>query len=222
MEVEPAALQASPQPPDALLNLRSQCENQQKQQQLYAKKPDNWLVCAQSRSTFFAQCPPSTEPYGLVLRTGLEQGAGGTGQVRLCVGQGGLHGVQLQACSSQGIPRVALSYRHASRCMSWDTLPRLSVCSHIAGYACWQRVGIVRKLRWGTTLKRDAPGAYRLDMTEARFKNSRARTSRNPQPFRPRLTMRCAIVCRLLRTFRDVDQRAHRPRSRPVCGARRF
>ena len=47
MEVEPAALEASPQPPDALLNLRSQCENQQKQQQLYAKKPDNWLVrCA--------------------------------------------------------------------------------------------------------------------------------------------------------------------------------
>ena len=37
----------------------------------------------------------------------------------------------------------------------------------------WQRVGIVRKLRWGATLKMDAPGAYRLDMTEARFKNSR-------------------------------------------------
>ena len=35
------------------------------------------------------------------------------------------------------------------------------------------RVGIVRKLRWGYTLKKDAPGAYRLDMTEARFKNSR-------------------------------------------------
>ena len=32
------------------------------------------------------------------------------------------------------------------------------------------RVGIVRKLRWNSTLKRDAPGAYRLDMTEARFK----------------------------------------------------
>ena len=43
MEVEPGALEASPQPPDALINLRSQCENQQKQQQLYAKKPDNWL-----------------------------------------------------------------------------------------------------------------------------------------------------------------------------------
>ena len=43
MEVEPAALQATPQPPDALINLRSQCENQSKQQQLYAKKPANWL-----------------------------------------------------------------------------------------------------------------------------------------------------------------------------------
>ena len=36
-----------------------------------------------------------------------------------------------------------------------------------------QRVGIIRKLRWGYTLKKDAPGAYRLDMTQARFKNSR-------------------------------------------------
>lgn len=44
MEVEPAAVEMSPQPPDALLNLRSQCDNQSKQQQLYAKKPDNWLV----------------------------------------------------------------------------------------------------------------------------------------------------------------------------------
>ncbi len=31
----------------------------------------------------------------------------------------------------------------------------------------------MRKLRWGYTLKKDAPGAYRLDMTTARFKNSR-------------------------------------------------
>ena len=35
------------------------------------------------------------------------------------------------------------------------------------------RVGIIRKLRWGHTLKRDAPGAYKLDLTQARFKNSR-------------------------------------------------
>jgi hypothetical protein len=37
----------------------------------------------------------------------------------------------------------------------------------------WQRVGIVRKLKWGVSLKKDAPGAYRLDMTTQRFKNSR-------------------------------------------------
>ena len=43
MEVEQAAREASPQPPDALLNLRSQCEQQSKVQQLYAKKPANWL-----------------------------------------------------------------------------------------------------------------------------------------------------------------------------------
>ena len=43
MEVEQAALDAVPQPPDALLNLRSQCENLMRQQQLYARKPSNWL-----------------------------------------------------------------------------------------------------------------------------------------------------------------------------------
>ena len=43
LEVEEAAMQAMPQPPDALINLRSQCENQSKLSQLYAKKPDNWL-----------------------------------------------------------------------------------------------------------------------------------------------------------------------------------
>ena len=49
------------------------------------------------------------------------------------------------------------------------------------------RVGIVRKLRLGYTLKKDAPGAYRLDMTEARFKNSRfyVRLQQHLQPLEP-------------------------------------
>ena len=41
--VEEAALAMEVQPPDSLLRLRAQCESQSKQQQLYAKKPDNWL-----------------------------------------------------------------------------------------------------------------------------------------------------------------------------------
>ena len=41
--VEEAALAMDVQPPDLLLRLRAQCESQSKQQQLYAKKPDNWL-----------------------------------------------------------------------------------------------------------------------------------------------------------------------------------
>lgn len=41
--LEEAALRLDPQPPDALLRLRAQCESQAKQQQLYAKKPDNWI-----------------------------------------------------------------------------------------------------------------------------------------------------------------------------------
>ena len=41
--IEEAALQLDPQPPDALLRLRAQAEGQSKQQQLYAKKPANWL-----------------------------------------------------------------------------------------------------------------------------------------------------------------------------------
>ena len=41
--VEEAAMEMDPQTPDLLLRLRSQCENQSRQQQLYAKKPANWL-----------------------------------------------------------------------------------------------------------------------------------------------------------------------------------
>jgi hypothetical protein len=49
-EVEEAAMALDPQPPDALLRLRAQAEGQSKQQQLYAKKPANWLeVCCAFR-----------------------------------------------------------------------------------------------------------------------------------------------------------------------------
>eukprot|EP00966_Prymnesium_polylepis_P240719 5566894-Prymnesium_polylepis.1 len=41
--VEEAAMEMDPQPTDLLLRLRAQCENQSRQQQLYAKKPANWL-----------------------------------------------------------------------------------------------------------------------------------------------------------------------------------
>ena len=51
------------------------------------------------------------------------------------------------------------------------TNPHIAITHSIA--CCTQRVGIVRKLRWGVSLKKDAPGAYRLDMTTQRFKNSR-------------------------------------------------
>ena len=42
-KIEDSALELDPSPPDSLLRLRSQCESQAKQQQLYAKKPANWL-----------------------------------------------------------------------------------------------------------------------------------------------------------------------------------
>ena len=41
--VEEAAVAMDVQPPDSLLRLRAQSESQSKQQQLYAKKPANWL-----------------------------------------------------------------------------------------------------------------------------------------------------------------------------------
>ena len=41
--VEEAAYALDPQPPTALIRLRAQCEQQSKQQRLYAKKPANWL-----------------------------------------------------------------------------------------------------------------------------------------------------------------------------------
>jgi len=41
--VEEAAYALDPQPPMALIRLRAQCEQQSKQQRLYAKKPANWI-----------------------------------------------------------------------------------------------------------------------------------------------------------------------------------
>ena len=41
--------------------------------------------------------------------------------------------------------------------------------THHTTLAASTGVGILRKLRFGATLKKDAPGAYRLDLTEARF-----------------------------------------------------
>ena len=41
--VEEAAYALDPQPPTALIRLRAQCEQQSKQQRLYAKKPANWI-----------------------------------------------------------------------------------------------------------------------------------------------------------------------------------
>ena len=78
--------------------------------------------------------------------------------------------------AAEGVPRAAVPYRDAVRIgfESLDPPPRILRvlrCFPVTGRP--DRVGIVRKLRWGYTLKKDAPGAYRLDMTEARFKNSR-------------------------------------------------
>ena len=124
MEVEEAAMQATPQPPDALINLRSQCENQSKLSQLYAKKPDNWLDWEKAQEA----------------------------RVK---------------CAAAWAKAGSLSYdRKVALLKEYLVLLFHTVMPP-------DRVGIVRKLRWNATLKRDAPGAYRLDMTEARFKNSR-------------------------------------------------
>ena len=124
MEVEAAALEATPQPPDALLNLRSQCENQSKQQQLYAKKPANWLDWDKAQEAR-VKCAAAWAKAGSLSHD----------------------------------KKVALLKEYLVLLFHTVMPP--------------DRVGIVRKMRWNATLKRDAPGAYRLDMTEARFKNSR-------------------------------------------------
>lgn len=89
MEVEPAAIEASPQPPDALLNLRSQCENQSKQQQLYAKKPANWLEVRASLPCPHCPRPPLNVRHPLACVLAVGQGARGTRQVCCSVGQRG-------------------------------------------------------------------------------------------------------------------------------------
>ena len=93
--------------------------------------------------------------------------------------------------AAEGVPRAAVSYRDAAG-SGWDRestalkltpTARLRRCS-LCKFASRRQV---RKLRWGYTLKKDAPGAYRLDMTEARFKNSRfyVRLQQHLQPLEP-------------------------------------
>ena len=61
-----------------------------------------------------------------------------------------------------------------------------------------RRVGIIRRLRWNATLKRDAPGAYRLDMTVARFKNARF--------FGPSVTSISSMIAPYLDAYVDLVQ----------------
>lgn len=122
--IEEAALQLDPQPPSALLRLRAQCEAQSKQQQLYAKKPANWLDWDKAQEAR-VKCAEAWS----------------------------------KARTLSHDAKVALLKEYLVLLFHTVMPP--------------DRVGIVRKLRWNATLKRDAPGAYRLDMTQARFKNSR-------------------------------------------------
>ena len=158
-EVSEEAIQMNPQPPDALLRLRSQCENQQKQarplhpihscapdrlclpclqQKLYARKPSNWLdweVAQQAR----VKCAH----------------------------------VWATSSSLSHSARVALLKEYLVLLFHTVMPPdRCAPASNTSAFLvrgkerCVYRVGIVRRLRWGYTLKEDAKGAYKLDMTE--------------------------------------------------------
>ena len=70
----------------------------------------------------------------------------------------------------------------------------------------------VRKLKWGATLKKDAPGAYRLDMTVARFmlaSRTLASTVRGYAHCAARLTLLAAppspFAARPVRDERECD-----------------
>ena len=139
--------------PDALLRLRAQCESQAKQQQLYARKPANWLEWDKAQEA----------------RVKCEE-------------------AWAKAGSLSHDKRVAL-------------LKELLVLQFHTVMPP-DRVGIVRKLRWGMTLKQDAAptstecGAYRLDMTEARFKNSRF--------YGPSVTSVSALIAPTLDVYVDL------------------
>ena len=92
--------------------------------------------------------------------------------MRKRVGQCGRAVARQEGRAPQGIPRDVVPHRHAPRRTIHPSTPNPATAYMIA-MCLAQRVGIVRKLRWGYTLKKDGPGAYRLDMTQARFKNSR-------------------------------------------------
>ena len=65
--VEEAAVEMDVQPPDSLLRLRAQCESQSKQEQLYAKKPDNWLEARANRRVPLPDPHTSDGPLSLPL-----------------------------------------------------------------------------------------------------------------------------------------------------------
>jgi hypothetical protein len=144
-EIEEAALSLVPQPPDALLRLRSQCENQSKQQQLYAKKPANWIEWNQAQEAR-VKCADAWAKAGSLSH---EKKVALLKEYLVML----FHTVRLYGLTSilLDTPTVELTSPACAQVMPPD------------------RVGIVRKLRWGVTLKKDAPGAYRLDMTQARF-----------------------------------------------------
>ena len=209
MEVEPAALQATPQPPDALLNLRSQCENQSKQQQLYAKKPANWLDWEKAQEAR-VKCAAAWAKAGSLSH---DKKIALLKEYLVLL----FHTVMPPDVSPSRGPYAQHSCCRLLSC-------KLDVHAPLVCLALGQRVGIVRKLRWNATLKRDAPGAYRLDMTEARFKNSRfyVRWPEHPVQSSSHTPIAYMHAYRFRTgTFCNVDQLAHCPRARSIHRAHR-
>ena len=76
-----------------------------------------------------------------------------------------------------------------------SSVPSTSLFRMRCACSAADRVGIVRKLRWGATLKKDAESAYRLDMTVARFKNRSVRAF-GCAPCVPALSPSCGFPVR--------------------------
>jgi hypothetical protein len=113
--VEEGALAMEVQPPDLLLRLRAQCEAQSRQQQLYAKKPDNWLEVRASNASSYDLPSTHEQPTSVLCFGAVGQGAGGEGEVRRRMGELRKALARQEGGAAEGVPRAAVSYRDAVR-----------------------------------------------------------------------------------------------------------
>ena len=153
--VDEAVLAMEPTPCDMLIRLRGQLESLSKGEALYSRRDANWIdwedaqksrIAAEAHYKSLPAAPPARKLHAL--------------KEWLIIS---LHTLQPRAPQRLQLRLCCLSTEPSPHYLGFESL-----CGRLA-----DRVGVVRKLRLGVTLKKEASGSYTLDMTSARYKTSR-------------------------------------------------